>query len=285
MMLMNRSQSAFRRTSLAPRLPVLLSVPHAGRAYTAGLLRLARLPASVLALLEDPFVDRLIDGGIAAGAAAIVADVPRAEIDLNRALDDLDPAMVAGAPAVANIVSVRAGAGLGLIPSRLAGHGALWHRPLAPADVHRRIAAVYEPYHEALSGTLAVLRDGFGVAILLDCHSMPPRGGLGAQVVLGDRSGATCAEWLVAATESACAAEGLTTMRNDPYAGGEIVQRHGAPDRNIHALQIELDRDLYMAPNARPDAVGAQRMSRLIETIVTAVSQSAASAALPLAAE
>lgn len=284
-MLMNWSPPAFRRTPLPPRLPVLLSVPHAGRAYTAGLLGLARLPASTLALLEDPFVDRLIDGGIAAGAAAIVADVPRAEIDLNRALDDLDPAMLAGVPAATRPVSRRATAGLGLVPSRLAGHGALWRRNLSATEVERRIAAVYEPYHRALSETLAALRDRYGVAILLDCHSMPPRGSTGAQVVLGDRGGATCAEWLVAATEAACGAEGLSTARNDPYAGGEIVRRHGAPGRNIHAIQIELDRGLYMASDARPDAEGARRMSRLIAAIVAAASDTATSAALPLAAE
>lgn len=284
-MLMNRSPPAFRSTRHPARLPVLLSVPHAGRAYTTGLLGLARLPASALALLEDPFVDRLIDGGVATGAAAIVADAPRAEIDLNRALDDLDPAMVSGPPATTRPVSNRAATGLGLIPSRLAGHGALWRRSLSPTEVERRIAAVYEPYHRALAETLAGLRDRYGVAILLDCHSMPSRGGSDAQVVLGDRSGTTCAEWLIAAAERACGAEGLSTSRNDPYAGGEIVRRHGAPDRDIHALQIELDRGLYMASNARPDAAGALRMSRLIAAIVAAAGIAATTAALPLAAE
>lgn len=285
MLLMNRSPSAFRGTQLPPRLPVLLSVPHAGRAYSAGLLALARHPPSTLALLEDPFVDRLIGGGVAAGAAAIVAVVPRAEIDLNRALDDLDPAMVSGAPEIAHAVSSRAVAGLGLVPSRLAGHGQLWRSNLSAIEVERRIAAVYEPYHRALSETLAALRDRHGVAILLDCHSMPPRAGLRAQVVLGDRSGTTCAEWLIAATEAACGADGLSTARNVPYAGGEIVRRHGAPDHNIHALQIELDRGLYMASNARPDTAGVQRMSRLIAAIVTAAYDASISAALPLAAE
>lgn len=279
---MNQFPPAFRRSRHLPRLPVLLSVPHAGRAYTAGLLALTRHPASTLALLEDPFVDRLIDAGVTAGAAAIVADVPRAEIDLNRALDDLDPAMVSGSPATTSPVSIRATAGLGLVPSRLAGHGALWRRSLSPAEVERRIAAVYEPYHRALAETLASLRDRYGVAILLDCHSMPSRD---AQVVLGDRSGTTCAEWLIAAAERASVAEGLSTARNDPYAGGEIVRRHGAPDRNIHALQIELDRGLYLASNARTEPAGVQRMSRLIAAIVVAANTAATTAALPLAAE
>ena len=284
-MLMNRTPPAFRGTQLPPRLPVLLSVPHAGRAYTTSLLGLARLPASNLALLEDPFVDRLIDGGVAAGAAAVVADVPRAEIDLNRALDDLDPAMVSGAHEFAHVVSSRAVAGLGLVPSRLPGHGALWRSNLSATEVKRRIAVVYEPYHRALSETLAALRDRHGVAILLDCHSMPPRAGSCAKVVLGDRGGTTCADWLIAATEAACDRHSLSTARNDPYAGGEIVRRHGAPHRNIHALQIELDRGLYMASNARPDAAGVQRMSRLIAAIVTAAVDASTSAALTLAAE
>ena len=286
-MLMTPPALAFRRSQAPARVPVLLSVPHAGRAYTARLLALARLPASALALLEDPFVDRLVDEGVAAGAAAIVASVPRAEIDLNRALDDLDPAMVTvrAPPRTSQPLSSRASFGLGLIPSRLAGHGAIWRCGLAPAEVERRIGDVYEPYHRELADTLARLRDRFGVAVLLDCHSMPLRGPAAAMVVLGDRGGVTCGEWLIAAAEAACGADRLPTARNEPYAGGEIVARHGAPADNIHAIQIELDRSLYLASDGRPDASGVARMSRLIAALVTTAAAASGPMALPLAAE
>ena len=286
-MLMFAHEPAFRQSREPVRLPVLLSVPHAGRAYPPRLLSLTRLPASALALLEDPYVDRLVDGGVAAGAAAVIATASRAEIDLNRGLDDLDPTMVAAPPESwsARPLSSRASAGLGLIPTRLAGHGAIWRRTLAADEVERRIATLYHPYHKALADTLARLRDRFGVAVLLDCHSMPPRGPGGPDVVLGDRGGATCAEWLIAAAEAVCGADGLHSARNDPYAGGEIVRRHGAPAHNVHALQVELNRDLYLAPDGRPESRGAARMSRLIAALVTVAADAARHAGLPLAAE
>jgi N-formylglutamate amidohydrolase len=281
-MLMTPPSRAFQRTRTPARIPVLLSVPHAGRAYAPGLLALARVPAATLALLEDPFVDRLIDGGVAAGAATIVANAPRAEIDLNRALDDLDHGMLADPPGPASGLSRRASAGLGLIPSRLAAHGALWRRGLHAHDVARRVATIYEPYHQAVAETLTALRDRYGVAVLVDCHSMPSRPGMAAGVVLGDRRGETCGEWLIAAAEAACADARLPSVRNDPYAGGEIVKRHGRPGANIHALQIELDRGLYLNASCRPDGAGAARMSRLIAAIVTRAA-AAAAARMPLA--
>jgi len=277
---------AFHSTRTPARVPVLLSVPHAGRAYTPGLLALARVPAPTLALLEDPFVDRLIDGGVATGAAAIVADAPRAEIDLNRALDDFDHGMLADPPQAASGMSHRASAGLGLIPSRLASHGALWHRGLDADDVARRVATIYEPYHQALAETLTGLRDRYGVAILIDCHSMPSRPGMAAGVVLGDRMGETCGEWLIAVAENACADARLPSVRNDPYAGGEIVRRHGEPSANVHALQVEFDRSLYLNSSSRPDAAGVARMSRLITAIVTRAADAAAAQSPPaIAAE
>lgn len=277
---------AFTLTSAPPRLPVLLSVPHAGRHYTAALLAAARVPASALGILEDPLVDRLIRAGIDAGAAAIVAHAPRAEIDLNRSLADLDPAMVGrsllGARPAAPL-SRRAVAGLGLIPSRLASHGAIWRGTLPRSEVERRIARVHVPYHAAIDSALRFMRDRFGVAVLLDCHSMPPREG--SPVVLGDRYGASCGPELIAVAEAVCAARGLPATRNDPYAGGEIVARHGCPDAGIHAMQIEIDRRRYLAADLRTPGPGFERVATLIGAIAEAVGEAALPSALPLAAE
>lgn len=276
----------FSMTSAPARLPVLLSVPHAGRRYAPALLAATRVPASALRVLEDPLVDRLIARGIEAGASAIVAHAPRAEIDLNRALTDLDAAMVASAPGGAKVdtrPSRRAAAGLGLIPSRLAAHGAIWRRALPQAEVERRIADIHAPYHAAVAAELMRLRGRFGVAVLLDCHSMPSRGE--AAVVLGDRHGTSSAPALVAAAEAACAAHGMPAMRNDPYAGGEIVARHGRPADGIHAIQVEIDRRRYLASDMRMAGPGFDRVASLIAAIVTAAADAALPADLALAAE
>lgn len=265
------------------RLPVLISVPHAGRDYPAALLAAARLPVAALSVLEDPLVDRLIAGGIAAGASAIVAHAPRAQIDLNRSLDDLDPGMIAGSAEA--VTSRRAAAGLGLIPRRLVGQGKIWRRSLAPEELQRRIALIHRPYHDAIAAELARLRAMFGIAVLLDCHSMPSRGGAGVSVVLGDRHGTTAAAFLVEAAEAACAAHGVASVRNEPYAGGEIVTRHGCPARGIHAVQVELDRNVYLAGDLRSPGPGFGHAIRLMEAIVRGVAEAAHPAALSLAAE
>ena len=266
------------------RLPVLISVPHAGRAYTRALLGAARVPASALGILEDPLVDQLVGDAIAAGAASIVAHAPRAEIDLNRSLDDLDPGMIrAGAPA--KILSRRAGAGLGLIPTRLAGHGAIWRQPLARHELVRRVDTIHRPYHDAIAATLASLRDAFGGVVLLDCHSMPPRTASHPGIVFGDRHAASSGEPFVVAAEAACAARGFVSARNDPYAGGEIVARHGSPASGIHAIQIEIDRGLYLAADLRSEGAGFARIAALLASIVMALADAASEPAYALAAE
>lgn len=263
---------------------MLLSVPHAGRAYSQALLHMARVPVSALAVLEDPLVDRLVGRGIAAGAAAIIAHAPRAEIDLNRSLDDLDPSMVSSALPGTSI-SRRASAGLGLIPSRLAGHGDIWRRSLPADEVHRRIEHIHHPFHEALSVRLRSLRDQFGVAVLLDCHSMPSQGPAAPPLVLGDRHGTSSDEALLGAAEAACGEFGVRSVRNDPYAGGAIVARHGRPADNVHAIQIEVDRSFYLAPDMRSPGPGFDQASRLIAAIVMAVAEAATPHSVMLAAE
>lgn len=266
-----------------PRLPVLLSVPHASRAYGSDLLAATRVSRTALAALEDPLVDRLVERGIAAGAAAIVAAAPRALIDLNRSLDDLDPAMVSPPPG--GTASRRASAGLGLIPSRLAGQGSIWRHNLPAGEVRRRIDAVHGPYHDALAAALSALHARFGIAVLLDCHSMPSRPSPAPAVVLGDRHGTSCAGWLTRTVEATCGAEGAGVARNEPYAGGEVVRRHGHPAADIHALQIEIDRGMYLAPNARDAGVGFARTARLLERIVVDAADTALGRPMAQAAE
>ncbi len=284
---MRDSPPPFRRLGPEmPSSPVVVSVPHAGRAYSDGLLASARLSRARLESLEDRLVDRLVWRAVEGGAAALIADAPRAEIDLNRDERELDPAMVLPRPAAdMTVESPRTRGGLGLIPARIAGSGAIWRQRIAAAEVARRVELIHRPYHAALEYELESAKARFGIAILLDCHSMPPRGGDEAPVVLGDRHGDSMAESLVAAAERAARAAGFKVARNAPYAGGHITERHGCPARGVHALQLELDRSLYLGPDLRTTGPGFDRVARLIAAIAEALAAAALDPPEAIAAE
>jgi N-formylglutamate amidohydrolase len=280
-------QPPFRRLGpQQPASPVVLSVPHAGRAYSEALLAGARLPRRKLETLEDRLVDRLIWRAVAAGAAAIVADAPRAEIDLNRDERELDPALVVPRPRRSELFeSARTRGGLGLVPDRIAGAGPIWRQRLSAAELVRRVETIHRPYHQALQAALQAARARFGIAILLDCHSMPPRGGGTASVVLGDRHGASIASDLADAAERAVDGAGFAFARNAPYAGGHITERHGRPAEGVHALQIEIDRGLYLGPDLRSPGQGFDAVSRLVASVAEALARQAVEPPQAIAAE
>ena len=257
-----------------PCSPVVLSVPHAGRDYSPDLLRSARLPRATLELLEDRLVDRLVWRAVEAGATAFVACAPRAEIDLNRDEREVDPGLIAPPPPPSALLqSARSRGGIGLIPSRIAGLGAIWNARIPQAELDRRLERIHRPYHEAIESALAAARERFGAAVLLDCHSMPPRGaGPGGMphhgVVFGDRFGTSAGRHLVEAAVAASRALGYRTACNTPYAGGYIVARHGRPETGVHALQIEIDRSTYLEPELRAPGPGFATACRLIEDVV-----------------
>lgn len=267
----------FRIGPERPVSPVILSVPHAGRDYRPELLRAARLPKAALETLEDRLVDRLVWRATAAGATAFIARAPRAEIDLNRDERELDPALVQPPlPSGSLVQSARTRGGLGLVPSRIAGAGPIWRERLDRDELSRRIEGVHRPYHQALEDALALARDRFGAAILLDCHSMPPRprieGGAGAaSVIFGDRHGTTIDPDLLDAAVGAARALGYRTARNAPYAGGYVVGRHGKPKQGVHALQVELDRSIYLDADLRAPGPGFEGTCRLIAAVADAL--------------
>ncbi|TMJ12969.1 MAG: N-formylglutamate amidohydrolase [Alphaproteobacteria bacterium] len=272
----------------APASPVLLSVPHAGRDYSDALLKAARLPRAMLESLEDRLVDRLVWRAAAAGSTAIVATVPRAEIDLNRDEREIDPATILPSPAAADILqSARTRGGLGLVPSRIAGAGALWRHRLPASELRRRIAEVHRPYHAEVDARMQAIRARFGIAILLDCHSMPPRDGgrVEPRIVIGDRHGTSSGGEYTAAAEAAARAAGFETARNAPYAGGYVTERHGRPNEGLHALQLEIDRSLYLAAGLRAPGPGFERIAELIENVVAALGRQALEPPMPIAAE
>jgi len=268
----------------APRssLPVLLSIPHSGRQYGEGVLANAAKGPLALAALEDPLVDRLAWRAIAAGIGAVIQPVPRAVIDCNRGEEELDPAAIQGVPAP---VGPRARHGLGLIPSRTHRHGGLWRRPIDASELTCRVEEVYRPYHQALAHGLQALVNRHGETILLDCHSMPSRRPARDEIIIGDRHGNSAAPWVTAIAEQTIRSCGLRVARNDPYAGGEIVGRHGRPAQGIHALQIEIDRSLYLRGDGRPASEGFDRIASLIERLAIDLGQAVLAGSAREAAE
>jgi len=260
-----------------PPIPVLLAVPHAGRVYPAELSARMRQPSLARLRLEDRYVDLLAEEvARETGAGLLIAHAPRAMIDLNRTPDDMDWDMVAGgAPQGASRLAAgsRARSGLGLVPRRLPGMGELWQRRMTRDELEARLSQVHRPYHAALAHALEQLRDGWGAALLIDLHSMPPLGhkqGLDAapDFVVGDRFGAACAGILSAAALQHFADVGRRAAHNRPYAGGYVLDRHGAPGRAIHALQIEVCRAAYLDARLSEPGPGLQAVARVLAGLV-----------------
>jgi N-formylglutamate amidohydrolase len=269
-----------------PESPVVISVPHAGRTYGAHLLAASRLPLSALEMLEDRLADRLVWRATEAGVTTFIARAPRAEIDLNRDEREIDPALVTPPLSPAGVIqSPRTRGGIGLVPSRITGMGAIWTARLPREELTRRIIDIHRPYHAALEMALKRARDRFGAAILLDCHSMPPRPEGEAAVIFGDRHGTTTTPALLDAAVSAACALGYRTAVNVPYAGGYVVTRHGRPDRNIHALQIEIDRTAYLDTGLQAPGPGFAGACRLIAAVADALASRLQGMDQPLAAE
>lgn len=252
-----------------PQGPVILSVPHAGRAYDAAVLTALRVPQSSILPLEDRYADRLVDAAVAARVPTIIANIPRLMIDLNRAPDDIDPDAVQGGYGRGVPATPKARAGLGVIPTRLWGVGALWQTALKPTVIADRVEAIHAPYHAAISTALHKARQNHGSALLIDVHSMPPVNGDDApDIVIGDRFGKSAVAQVTALAEALFRDLGFRVAVNAPYAGGYVVSRHAAPHAGIHALQIELDRRLYLDAALDQPALGLARVQAAVLTAV-----------------
>ena len=272
-----------------PHSPVVLSVPHAGRDYPLALLAALRLPPAALVVLEDRHVDHVARAARTV-ETMLVQHRARAWIDLNRAETERDPKVDEGArPQAQPAPSAKLRSGLGLVPRRAGAAGDLWRRRFSAREVDARIVQDHRPYHAALAATLAAAHARFGIAVLLDVHSMPPIG-QHAQIVLGDRFGQTCAARFIARLEAEATAMNLRTALNTPYAGGHILERHAAPARGIHAIQIEIDRALYLDHALDAPGPGMDRTVAVLARMLTALtdealSGDASSQGLALAAE
>lgn len=235
-----------------PGSPAVFSSPHSGRDYPPELLARSRLDSHALRASEDAFVDRLFAAAPAWGSPLIAAVAPRAYVDLNRGPEELDPAVVRDVRATG--LNPRVAAGLGVVPRIVAEGQAIYNGKITLAEARRRIAERHTPYHERLEDLLATAAERFGLAVLFDCHSMPSdalraaprvRGGR-AEIVLGDRFGTAASRWVMDAAVAAFEGAGFAVACNAPFAGGHITQRYGRPSQNWHAVQIEIDRSLYL---------------------------------------
>ena len=253
--------------------PLLFSSPHSGRIYPRAFLHASRLDANTLRTSEDSFVDELFGDVVSLGVPLLRALFPRAYLDVNREPYELDPRMFDGRlPPFANTRSVRVNGGLGTIARIVADTHEIYHRPLGIDEALTRIEKLYIPYHRMLGRQLVALRRLFGVAILIDCHSMPSIAAGDEQTVrpdfvLGDRYGTSCSIRITDEVQAVLENLGYSVRRNKPYAGGYITERYGKPVRRLHALQIEVNRALYMDEGSFDKAPGFARTKADLTTL------------------
>jgi len=270
------SPSFHRHGPEDPVSPVVLSVPHAGRDYPLQLRAALRVPLSALRPLEDRHVDAL---ALAArgGETLFVADRARAWIDLNRAEHERDPKLDDGASMKSQPLSAKLRSGLGLVPRRVSAAGDIWRHRLSGEEVTARIHADHRPYHAALAAALAAARQRFGVAVLLDVHSMPPLGpaGTAPRIVLGDRFGRSAASRFLSRLEGVARAHGIACAVNAPYSGGHILDAHADPRMSIHAIQIEFDRTLYLDAALDQPGPGLRPIARALRAMIDAIADEA----------
>ncbi len=235
--------------------PLVFASPHSGTDYPPDFIALSRLDPLALRRSEDSFVDALFAAVPTQGAPLLSARFPRAYVDPNREAFELDPAMFEDElPDYVNTASPRVAAGLGTVARVVATGAEIYRGKLRFGDALARIDQLYRPYHAALDRLVAATRARFGHCVLVDCHSMPSVGGpmdrdpgsRRVDFVLGDAYGAACAPQITDAAHDYLESLGYRVTRNSPYAGGFTTRHYGRPDESVHALQIEINRALYM---------------------------------------
>ena len=276
--------------------PVVVASPHSGSLYPAAFLSQAALPLAALRRAEDAFVDDLFAAAPALGMPLLAARFPRSYVDANREPYELDPGMFEGPlPRPLNHRTTRVAAGLGMIPRVAASGEAIYRGRVSSDEIEQRLEGCWRPYHAALSMLIEQTHRRFGSAFLIDAHSMPSSAsGVGSRerdhrvdIVLGDNHGESCAPDLVDCAERWLGAHGLRVQRNQPYAGGFTTQRYGRPGLARHALQIEINRALYMDEARHEKLPTAGAVERLMTGLLEEIAGQALAVLLPrpLAAE
>jgi N-formylglutamate amidohydrolase len=261
-----------------PPTPLVFASPHSGRDYPEEMMAAAALDATAIRRSEDAFVDELIGAAPATGVAILTARLARAYMDVNREPFELDPSMFADElPDFARARTARVAAGLGAIARIVSEGQEIYARKLTFAEARGRIERAHRPYHAALARLLGEAHAAHGLAVLIDWHSMPaaaarqgPRG-RACDMVLGDRFGAACSATLTNRVEAELVGLGYRVARNTPYAGGYTTEHYGRPARRTHALQIEINRALYLDEARLEPTEGFARLKADLETLTRAL--------------
>lgn len=258
-----------------PAYPFLLNAPHSGEMFDAQFLARSQLSRAILRRASDLYVDKLLWPLASRDVSIMAACFPRSFLDVNREPLELDPRLIEGElPREANIHSLRVAGGLGTIPRVIGDQIEIYAGKLTLEEVLGRIEHYYLPYHAQLKAEMARLHALFGRVYLIDCHSMPSRlapreaGRTMPDIVLGDRFGTSCMSFLVDIVEAELMAHGLRVERNKPYAGGYITENYGQPAMNWHALQIEINRSLYMDETRLELHSGFMQLSSILHQVL-----------------
>ncbi len=253
--------------------PVIFNSPHSGSIYPREFLRATRLDFQALRRSEDSFVDELFAGVVKRGHPLMRAHFPRCYVDVNREPYELDPRMFDGRlPSFANTRSMRVAGGLGTVARVVGDAQEIYNQRIPVDDAIRRIENLYKPYHRALRRLFTRVQRDFGAAVLIDCHSMPSTAGARderprADVVIGDRYGTSCGPSVGDTVESALRELGYSVSRNKPYAGGFITEHYGNPAAGLHAVQLELNRGLYMDERRHERSPAFQQLAADLELL------------------
>jgi N-formylglutamate deformylase len=253
--------------------PLVFNSPHSGNIYPSAFLAAARLEIAQLRRSEDSFVDELFGGVVARGFPLMRAHFPRCYIDVNREPYELDPRMFDGRlPSFANTRSMRVAGGLGTVARVVGDAQEIYNQRIPVDEALRRIEGLYKPYHRALRRLVTRVHRDFGTAILVDCHSMPSIAGSRderprADIVLGDRYGTSCVAAIADTVEAALTGAGYSVSRNKPYAGGFITEHYGNPPAGLHAIQLEINRALYMDERRFEPIASFDRLAADLETL------------------
>jgi len=256
----------------ANALPLVISVPHSGSHYPRHFVEQSQLDCQDIRKSEDAFVDDIFDNAPSLGASMIRALFPRAFLDVNREAYELDPRMFKDMlPPYVNTKSPRAAIGLGTIPAIVSHDKRIYSNKLEFAEAEARIERCYYPYHAQLERLISETWKRFGYCIVMDCHSMPdsfkpPH--KNPDFVLGDRFGSTCEPKVVQAVEEYLTDGGYYVTRNQPYAGGYTTRHYGSPRNNVHVLQLEILRSLYMDERTMEPLPNFEKLQALMEGLI-----------------
>src|SRR5579872_4010827 len=253
--------------------PAVFNSPHSGSVYPHAFLTTTRLDIATLRRSEDSFVDELVHGVVARGYPLMRAHFPRCYVDVNREPYELDPRMFDGRlPSFANTRSMRVAGGLGTVARVVGDAQEIYDQRIPVDEALRRIETLYKPYHRALRRLFTRLHRDYGAAVLVDCHSMPSTAGQKddrprPEFVLGDRYGTSCVGAVAETVETTLRSLGYSVSRNKPYAGGFITEHYGNPAVGLHAIQLEINRALYMDERSYARAAGFGQLAADMETL------------------